>query len=116
MLAPIIDRALAPSPGERFQTADEMEEALRVSRGARGRTGPHPYVVAGAALAALVAGGAVASGRPSPSAPAGAPPVVAVSRFMSAPGMPRCRIWPPASATSRPATWGRRTRRGVRTV
>ena len=85
-LAPLIDRALANSPSERFQSTEEMEAALRTI-GARSRwSWSHPLVLGGAVLAVLVAGAAALLKSSSHGAPAGPPPVVAVSRFMSSPG------------------------------
>jgi tetratricopeptide (TPR) repeat protein/TolB-like protein len=84
--APIIDRALAYSPDERFQSAAELEAALRAVESRRTWSWSHPAVLGAAVLAVLVAG-AAAFLRPSTRGAApGPPPVVAVSRFMSSPG------------------------------
>jgi eukaryotic-like serine/threonine-protein kinase len=85
-LAPIIQRALAPSPADRYQTADEIEVALRSLEYKSRPPWRSPYFLTAAALVAAAAALQPLLRPSSPSSAGHVPPVVAVSRFMSSSG------------------------------
>jgi serine/threonine protein kinase len=119
-LRPVLRRALAKDPAERYASAREMEEALR---GATGEDKPRGSTIAppgarqrrgplGAAIAILVVAGILAGRRPADRAPSIAPPPTPIPSAMTSPSMaaePPTPEPPRVAPSSRP----RRSRESV---
>ena len=110
----VVERALAPSPAERFQTAGEFESALRAALADRAegfapapprRTRRPAWIAAAAAAsAALVAFGAYLALR-SPTTPAASGAPAAAAPAAAAPP-PAPKAAPSASSAAAPAATG----------